>query len=54
MLLQPSDLPTTPFLHETMAAQGQRIEANCKIVWGSYCDYDLEVYTDDYEHYWAG
>ena len=36
-----------------MATQGQRIEANCKIVWGSYCDYDLEVDTDEYEHYWG-
>jgi hypothetical protein len=32
-------------------AQGQRIEANCKIIWGSSCDYDLDIETDDWVNY---
>ena len=31
--------------------QGQRIEANCKIIWGGDSEYDLELETDDYEYY---
>lgn len=33
------------------SARGQRIEENCKIIWGSDCEYDLDIETDDYEHY---
>lgn len=32
------------------AAQGARIEANCKIIWGDG-DYDLDVETDDWVEY---
>lgn len=31
-------------------AQGQRIQTNCKIIWGD-ADYDLDVETDDYSTY---
>ena len=31
------------------SAQGQRVEANCKIIWGSDCEYDLDIETDDWE-----
>ena len=31
--------------------QGQRIEANCKIIWGNDCEHDLDVETDDYVNY---
>jgi hypothetical protein len=31
--------------------RGQRIEANCKIIWGSDCEYDLSIETDDYINY---
>jgi hypothetical protein len=34
-----------------VSARGQRIEANCKIIWGSDSDYDLEIETDDWEFY---
>jgi hypothetical protein len=30
------------------SAQVQCIEANCKIIWGNYCEYDLDSETDDY------
>ena len=33
------------------SAQGQRIEANCKIIWGNDCEYDLDIETDDYVNY---
>jgi len=32
------------------SARGQRIQANCKIIWGNY-EYDLEIETDDYVDY---
>ncbi|KAF2253354.1 hypothetical protein BU26DRAFT_515722 [Trematosphaeria pertusa] len=35
------------------SARGQRIEANCKIIWGADCEYDLDNETDDYVHYMA-
>ncbi|CAO2650138.1 Nn.00g014300.m01.CDS01 [Neocucurbitaria sp. VM-36] len=34
-----------------MSDQGQRIEANCKKIWGADKTYDLTIETDDYEHY---
>ena len=30
--------------------QGERIQANCRIIWGEG-DYDLDIYADDYEYY---
>lgn len=33
------------------SAEGQRIEANCKIIWGSGCVYDFDIETDDYINY---
>lgn len=33
------------------SARGQRIEANCKTIWGSDSEYDLELETDDYITY---
>jgi len=30
--------------------QSQRINANCKIIWGNY-DYDIESESDDWLHY---
>jgi hypothetical protein len=33
------------------STQGKRIERNCKINWGSHCDYDLDVETDDWVNY---
>jgi hypothetical protein len=33
------------------STQGQRIEANCKIIWGKSYDYDLDIETDDYINY---
>ena len=30
--------------------QGQRIQANCEIIWGKG-DYDIDVETDDWEYY---
>ena len=33
------------------SAQVQRIEANCKIIWGNDCVYDLSIETDDYVNY---
>src|SRR5271156_4866994 len=33
------------------SAQGQRIEANCMIIWGNDCEYDLDIETDDYVNY---
>lgn len=33
-------------------ARGERIIANCKIIWGD-CDYDLGLETDDYDYYLA-
>ncbi|KAH7068508.1 hypothetical protein FB567DRAFT_541209 [Paraphoma chrysanthemicola] len=29
----------------------QRIEANCKIIWGNDSDYDIDAETDDWEYY---
>lgn len=29
------------------SARGQRIEANCKIIWGDDSEYDFDVETDD-------
>ncbi|KAH7061673.1 hypothetical protein BKA63DRAFT_573385 [Paraphoma chrysanthemicola] len=29
----------------------QRIEANCKTIWGNDSDYDFDFETDDWEHY---
>jgi hypothetical protein len=34
-----------------MSSQGKRIEANCKIIWGEYHDYDLSIDTNDYVLY---
>lgn len=31
--------------------RGQRIQANCKIIWGSQNDYDIDIETDDYLNY---
>lgn len=31
--------------------RGQRIQANCKTIWGDHNDYDLDVETDDYVNY---
>jgi hypothetical protein len=31
--------------------RGQRIEDNCKTIWGGSTEYDLEFETDDYEYY---
>ena len=31
--------------------RGQRIEANCKIIWGNTCEYDLDIETDDFVNY---
>lgn len=31
--------------------QGQRIEANCKVIWGNAFEYDLDIETDDYVNY---
>lgn len=33
------------------SAWGQRIEANCKIIRGDNCDYDLDLETDDWVNY---
>ncbi|KAF2093975.1 hypothetical protein NA57DRAFT_80980 [Rhizodiscina lignyota] len=33
------------------STQGQRIEANCKTIWGNDCEYDLDIETDDYVNY---
>ncbi|EXJ84101.1 hypothetical protein A1O3_04768 [Capronia epimyces CBS 606.96] len=33
------------------AAQAKRIQANCKIIWGADCDYNLEIETDDHVNY---
>lgn len=33
------------------SARGQRIEANCKIIWGDDCAYDLSTETDDFVNY---
>jgi hypothetical protein len=33
------------------SVQDQRIEANCKIIWGNFCVYDLDTETDDNVHY---
>lgn len=35
-----------------MAAQGRRIEASCRIIWGPG-DYDLDEQTDDYTTYYC-
>lgn len=32
--------------------QGQRIQANCAIIWGNG-DYDLDIERDDWETFWA-
>jgi hypothetical protein len=29
----------------------QRIEANCKKIWGADKEFDIDIETDDYEHY---
>lgn len=31
--------------------QGQRIQENCKTIWGSHNDYELSIETDDYMNY---
>lgn len=36
-----------------MAVQGRRITANCKIIWGNDCDYELDVETDDHIDYYC-
>ncbi|KAH7109597.1 hypothetical protein B0J11DRAFT_586451 [Dendryphion nanum] len=33
------------------SAQGQRIEQNCKIIWGNNCEYDLDIETEDHISY---
>jgi hypothetical protein len=33
------------------STRGKRIEANCKIIWGAECAYDLELETDDWVNY---
>ncbi|KAI8938683.1 hypothetical protein NX059_004550 [Plenodomus lindquistii] len=33
------------------SARGQRLKANCKIIWGDDCEYDLDLETDDYIDY---
>ena len=33
------------------SAQGERIQANCKIIWGDHDDYDLDMETDNWEEY---
>jgi hypothetical protein len=33
------------------SAQGERLERNCKLIWGAHCDYDFDVETDDWEWY---
>jgi hypothetical protein len=33
------------------STRGERIERNCKIIWGSDCDYDLDAETDDWVNY---
>jgi hypothetical protein len=33
------------------SARGQRIEDNCKIIWGNDSDYDLDLETDDWVSY---
>lgn len=35
-----------------MAAQGERIQASCRIIWGPG-DYDIDVKTDDWVYYQA-
>ncbi|OHF00792.1 hypothetical protein CORC01_03866 [Colletotrichum orchidophilum] len=32
-------------------ARLQRVEANCKIIWGDHFEYDLDCETDDYIHF---
>ncbi|OCL06348.1 hypothetical protein AOQ84DRAFT_390256 [Glonium stellatum] len=32
-------------------ALGDRIEANCKIIWGNDSEYDIDTETDDYVNY---
>jgi hypothetical protein len=34
------------------SAQGKRIQANCKIIWGD-SDYEFDVETDDWINYWG-
>jgi hypothetical protein len=31
--------------------QGERIQANCKKIWGAEKDFELDIETDDYEYY---
>jgi hypothetical protein len=31
--------------------RSQRIEENCKIIWGNDCDYDIDLETDDWVEY---
>jgi hypothetical protein len=33
------------------SVQGQRIQANCKIIWGDDSEYDLDAESDDYINY---
>jgi len=33
------------------STQGQRIEANCRIIWGNNCAHDLEIETDDHVNF---
>ena len=41
------------FIQIAMAVQGQRITANCKIIWGNEYEYDLDVDTDDHIYYYC-
>lgn len=40
-----------PALVTMSSAQGQCIEANCKIIWGDDSEYDLNIETDDEINY---
>jgi len=33
------------------STQVQRIEANCRIIWGNGSEYELDIETDDYVNY---
>lgn len=33
------------------STRGQRIEKNCKIIWGNAAEYDLDIETDDFVNY---
>ncbi|KPI35835.1 uncharacterized protein AB675_11087 [Cyphellophora attinorum] len=43
-------------IHSTTAMsteKSDRIQALCKHIWGSHCDYDIEYETDDNESYYT-